>query len=124
MRILHTADWHFGKTLDGRDRYEEQKQFVEELCYICEREQVDLVLVAGDVYQIPNPSAAAEELFYEAMVRLSAHGTRGLVIIAGNHDNPDRIMAPAQLAARHGIVLLGRPADLTIPTTHTASGRV
>ncbi|TCS69488.1 hypothetical protein EDD64_1363 [Effusibacillus lacus] len=61
--------------------------------------------MAGDVYQTSNPSAAAEELFYEAMVRLSANGTRGLVIIAGNHDNPDRIMAPAQLAARNGIVL-------------------
>ncbi|WP_018133327.1 metallophosphoesterase family protein [Effusibacillus pohliae] len=111
MRILHTADWHFGKTIEGRDRLPEQAQFVEELCDICEREAVDLVLMAGDVFQTPNPSAAAEELFYYAIDRLSANGTRGLVIIAGNHDNPDRLVAPAPLAARNGIVLIGRPKD-------------
>lgn len=111
MRILHTADWHFGKTLEGRDRLPEQEKFVEELCAICDQEQVDLVLVAGDVYQTANPSAMAEELFYYSMDRLAANGKRGVVVISGNHDNPDRLAAASPLAHRHGIVLIGRPHE-------------
>ena len=111
VRILHTADWHFGKTLEGRSRLEEQVQFVEELCRICEEEKVDLVLVAGDVYQHVNPSSAAETLFYDAIEKLAANGKRGIVIIAGNHDNPDRLCAASPLAERHGITLIGRPKD-------------
>lgn len=124
MRILHTADWHFGKTLEGRDRLPEQEQFVDELCDICEREQVDLVLMAGDVFQTPNPSAAAEDLFYHAIDRLSANATRGVVIIAGNHDNPDRLVAATPLAARSGIVLIGRPNDEISISNSSLPGRV
>ncbi|MFC4766356.1 exonuclease SbcCD subunit D [Effusibacillus consociatus] len=124
MRILHTADWHFGKTIEGRDRLPEQEQFVEELCNICEKEEVQLVLMAGDVFQTPNPSAAAEELFYYAIDRLSANGTRGIVMIAGNHDNPDRLAASYPLAARNGITLIGRPHDPILPTINPHPNRV
>ena len=71
MRILHTADWHLGKNLEGRDRQSEQVQFIDEICQICEEEAIDLVLLAGDIYQNPNPSAVAEELFYYALDRLA-----------------------------------------------------
>lgn len=123
MRILHTADWHFGKTIEGRDRLAEQVAFVEELCGICAEERIDLVLVAGDVFQSPNPSAAAEELFYYAVDRLADHGRRGVVIVAGNHDNPDRLCAAAPLAGRLGITLAGLPKEELGPTSPGA-GRV
>ncbi|RIV17219.1 exonuclease SbcCD subunit D [Alicyclobacillaceae bacterium I2511] len=116
MRILHTADWHFGKTLEGRDRMPEQRQFVAELIALCAQEQIDLVLVAGDVYQTVNPSAQAEELFYAALDGLSAGGTRGVVVIAGNHDNADRIAAARPLADKLGITLMGLPKDVLTPT--------
>ena len=109
MRVLHTADWHFGKTLEGRDRLPEQREFVDELCRICDAEKVDLVLMAGDAYQTYNPSAEAEELFYDALNRLSNRGTRAVVAIAGNHDSPDRLTAPFPLADRLGITLIGLP---------------
>lgn len=111
MRILHTADWHFGRQLEGRDRRVEQAAFVEEICRIAEERQVDLVLIAGDVYDSVNPPAWAEELFYEAIERLSGGGRRGVVVIAGNHDQPERVRAAAPLAAKHGIVLLGLPKE-------------
>ncbi|TGV02193.1 exonuclease subunit SbcD, partial [Mesorhizobium sp. M00.F.Ca.ET.186.01.1.1] len=82
MRILHTADWHFGRQLEGRDRRVEQTAFVDELCRIAEEREVDLVLVAGDVYDSVNPPAWEEELFYEALERLSAEGRRGVIVIA------------------------------------------
>ncbi|MFY0544336.1 exonuclease SbcCD subunit D [Brevibacillus sp. H7] len=111
MRILHTADWHFGRQLEGRDRRSEQAAFVDELCRIADERKIDLVLIAGDVYDSVNPPAWAEELFYEALERLAAGGKRGVVVIAGNHDQPERVRAAAPLAYKHGIVLLGLPKE-------------
>ncbi|WP_232696676.1 exonuclease SbcCD subunit D [Brevibacillus daliensis] len=111
MRILHTADWHFGRLLEGRDRRTEQEAFVEELCQIATEKQVDLVLIAGDIYDSVNPPAWAEELFYHALERLSDEGRRGVVVIAGNHDQPERVRAASPLATKHGIVLLGLPKE-------------
>ncbi|WP_019121295.1 metallophosphoesterase family protein [Brevibacillus massiliensis] len=111
MRILHTADWHFGRMLEGRDRRAEQAAFVDELCRIADERQADLVLIAGDVYDSFNPPAWAEELYYQALERLSCQGRRGVVVIAGNHDQPERVRAAAPLAEKHGIVLLGLPKE-------------
>lgn len=111
MRILHTSDWHLGRTLEGRDRLPEQREFIDELCAIVADERVNLVLVAGDVFDGVNPSAAAERLYFDALERLSAGGRRGVIVVAGNHDSPDRIFAANPLAMRHGVSLIGRPGD-------------
>lgn len=124
LRILHTADWHFGRQLEGRDRRAEQAAFVDELCRIADERHVDLVLIAGDVYDSVNPPAWAEELFYEALERLSSEGRRGVVVIAGNHDQPERVRAAAPLAMKHGIVLLGLPKEAPLTPEETAEGRV
>jgi len=109
MRVLHTGDWHFGRSLEGRSRLAEQEAFVDELVRIAEEEAVDLVLVAGDVYDSVNPPAAAEQLYYEALTRLADGGRRAVAVIAGNHDHPERIAASAPLAVRSGIHLAGLP---------------
>jgi exonuclease SbcD len=111
MKILHTSDWHLGKTLENISRIDEQKQFIDELCDIAEREQIDIVLIAGDIFDTYNPSSAAEELFYEAIDRLSNKGQRALIIIAGNHDSPDRLCAASPLAYKNGTILLGYPSS-------------
>jgi exonuclease SbcD len=110
-----------GKTLEGRSRLPEQEAFIAELCRIVQQEQVDVVLVAGDIFDTPNPPAAAEQLFYEAVDRLAEGGRRGVVVIAGNHDNPERLCASGPLANRHGIVLLGVPADSPVVGTNIIS---
>lgn len=122
MRILHTGDWHLGRTLEGRSRLPEQAAWIDELVDMAEQEGIDLVLVAGDVFDSVNPPAAAEELYYDALARLTANGQRAIVVIAGNHDNPDRLRAAGPLAARHAIHLYGLPKEtgdapitLTIP---------
>ena len=114
MRVLHTADWHFGRVLEGRSRLPEHEAFVEELVAIVREEQIDLVLVAGDVYDGVNPAAQSEELFYDALVRLSQGGRVPIVVIAGNHDHPDRLHASSPLAAKQGIHLFGLPIEQTI----------
>ncbi len=90
MRVLHTSDWHLGKTLEGRPRLPEQMQFINELVDIAAKEQVQLVLVAGDVFDTYNPPAEAEELFYDALERLAAGGERAVVVIAGRSSGTAR----------------------------------
>jgi exonuclease SbcD len=109
MRILHTADWHLGRNLEGRSRQEEQEAFMDELVAIVRDQQIDLVLMAGDAYDSVNPPAAAEKLFYDGLARLADGGKRQVIAIAGNHDNPERLAASAPLALRQGITLVGLP---------------
>lgn len=111
MRILHTSDWHLGKTLENINRIDEQRQFVDELCSIAEQEGIELVLVAGDVFDTYTPSSAAEELFFDAVDRINDKGRRAVVVIAGNHDSPERLCAASPLAYRNGIFLLGYPGS-------------
>src|SRR5690606_37275611 len=122
MRILHTADWHLGRSLEGRSRLTEQAQFLDELVKIVEEEKIDVVLMAGDAFDTVNPPAAAEQLFYESISRLSNGGNRPVSIIAGNHDNPDRLSAASPLAQGQGIQLLGLPTmdvqTIYVPTTN------
>lgn len=111
MRILHTSDWHLGRMLENINRLDEQKQFIDELCYIADNGDIDLVLVAGDIFDTYNPSSAAEELFYNAVERLNAGGKRAVIVIAGNHDSPERLCAASALAYKNGIILLGYPSS-------------
>lgn len=125
MRVLHTADWHLGKTLEGRSRFEEQVKFMDELVDIVRREKVDLILMAGDVYDTVNPPAAAEQLFYEGAARLRAEGCL-LAAIAGNHDHPERVASVRPLVQDTGISLVGLPTEkaLTLDIARTGERAV
>ncbi|MDV7393975.1 exonuclease subunit SbcD, partial [Arthrospira platensis SPKY1] len=109
MKILHTADWHLGKKIEGLSRIDEQIAVMEEICSIADAEAVNAVLIAGDVFDTYNPSIEAEELFFKTVYRLSGNGSRVVLVIAGNHDSPDRIRASDPLAVQNGIFLLGYP---------------
>ncbi|MCF0071553.1 exonuclease subunit SbcD [Dyadobacter sp. CY261] len=109
MKILHTADWHIGKKLDNFSRLDEQRFVMEEICEIAEREQVDAIVIAGDLFDNFNPSSEATELLYSTLHRLSANGTRAVIAIAGNHDSPERIQVPDALAKVCGILFVGFP---------------
>ncbi len=78
---------------------------------IVEENNVDLVIIAGDVYDSSNPPAKAEMLFYSTLKRLSS-GERVILVIAGNHDNPERLSAASPLAYEHGVILLGTPKSI------------
>ncbi len=115
MKILHTADWHLGKRLDDFSRLEEQRAVMKEIVDIAEREAVDAVVVAGDLYDSFNPSTEAIELFYKTLKRLAGDGKRPVIAIAGNHDSPDRIEAPDPLARECGILFTGYPHSTPVP---------
>lgn len=107
MRILHTADWHLGKSLEKRSRIDEQKNFLDDFIEIAKENNIDLVIIAGDIYDSSNPPAIAEKMFYDTLKKISDNGKRLILIIAGNHDNPERLVASAPLAREHGIIMIG-----------------
>ena len=121
MKLLHTSDWHLGKRLEDFSRIEEQQLVLQEICEIAEREQVDAIIVAGDLYDTFNPPTEAVELFYKTLKRMTNNGTRPVIAIAGNHDSPDRIEAPDPLARECGIIFVGYPHSV-VPTFELESG--
>ena len=106
MKFLHTADWHVGKTLKGRDRLDEQRAVLQEIAAVAEANQVDAVLVAGDVYDLSAPSAAAQQLVIGTLLRMRQAGAE-VIVIAGNHDHGPTFEAYRPLMGVAGITLVG-----------------
>jgi exonuclease SbcD len=112
LKFLHTADWHVGKTLKGRDRLDEQRAVLAEIAGIAEANEVDAVLVAGDVYDLSAPSAPAQQLVVQALLRMRRAGAE-VIVIAGNHDHGPTFEAYRPLMGVAGITLAGtvRPPE-------------
>ncbi len=112
MRILHTSDWHVGKTLKGHSRLDEQERVLREIVGIARAHEVDAVLVAGDLYDTAAPSAPAQQLVIRTLMGLAQDGIP-VVAIAGNHDHAPTLDAYRPLAGASGITLVGqvRTAD-------------
>ena len=102
MRFLHTADWHIGKPLRGRSRMDEYAKALEQVAAIARDQQVDAVLIAGDVFDSPAPPPEAEKLVYNFLARLVSERIQ-CVLIAGNHDHPRKLDAVATLLESLGI---------------------
>jgi len=121
MRILHTSDWHLGKRLDDFSRLDEQREVLNEIIEIANEQDVDAVLIAGDLFDTYNPPTEAVDLFYRSLKRLTNNGSRPVIAIAGNHDSPDRIESPDPLARECGIVFIGYP-NTVVPPFELESG--
>jgi exonuclease SbcD len=120
MRLLHTSDWHLGHVLHEHERLGEHAAFLEWLGAQLVAQEADALLVAGDVFDTANPSAEAQRLFYDFVVRArAAQPHLALVIIGGNHDSPARLDAPGPLLRSLGVHVVGGmpsdPASLVVP---------
>lgn len=108
MIILTTSDWHIGNLFHGNDRLPEHKHFLKWLLVQIEEQQPDALLVAGDVFDNGNPSAAAQSAYYEFLADASqACPQMRIVITAGNHDSANRLEAPRALLTRHRVEVRG-----------------
>jgi exonuclease SbcD len=103
VRILHTADWHVGKTLGGRSRAAEHQAVLAEIAAIARRERVELTLVAGDLFDSVSPGPEAERIVYGALLELGRQAP--VVVVPGNHDNEHRLAAIAPVLALAGIIV-------------------
>ena len=104
MRILHTSDWHLGRSFHGEDLLAAQGAFVDHLIETVQAEQVDLVVVSGDVYDRALPPVDAVELADNAFTRLAASRAR-VVITSGNHDSARRLGFSSRLVDAAGVHL-------------------
>ncbi len=122
MKILHTADWHLGQTFFQYDRQKEHEVFLDWLLEQIRQREVDVLLVAGDVFDTANPSSAAQRLYFGFITRLVRDCPDVQVIITGgNHDSYSRLEAPRdlleamQVSVRGGVGGMDRLDDLIIP---------
>ncbi|MDR2401622.1 MAG: exonuclease subunit SbcD [Deferribacteraceae bacterium] len=110
MKLIHTSDWHLGRFLTGRSRAEEQRSFLNWLIDIMAEERADILLVAGDIFETPTPSNAAQQLYYN-FLSLACTLCRLTVIIRGNHDSASLLSAPKELLKVLNVSVAGEPAE-------------
>lgn len=109
MRLLHTSDWHLGQTLHNFERAHEHQCFLDWLLATLSAERIDTLLVAGDVFDNANPSAASQKQLYRFLQQARQHNPHlNLVITGGNHDSPGRLEAPTPLLEAHGTHVIGQ----------------
>jgi DNA repair protein SbcD/Mre11 len=106
MRFLHTADWHVGKTLKGHSRLDEQEHVLREIVRVVREQELDAVLVAGDLYDSAAPSAPAQKLVVRTLMALAGTGAE-VIVIAGNHDHAPTFDAYRPFAGAAGVTLVG-----------------
>lgn len=111
MRFLHTADWHIGQLFYEYDRTFEHQQFLNWLLETLKTEQIDVLLICGDVFDLSNPSAIAIRLFYTFLNDASTYNPDlQIIIISGNHDSAARLEAPKPLLLSKNIQIIGNIA--------------
>ena len=126
MRLIHTADWHLGRRFRGIDRTPEIASALDQLLKQAITLEVDAVLIAGDIFDVPNPPAYAERIAYKFFCGLQEAGIPAIAI-AGNHDSASRTDSIAQLLAHVGVRALGKPrraADGGTIILNTNSGKL
>lgn len=114
MRLLHTSDWHLGRSFHGVGMLDAQRSFVDQLVARVRDLSVDVVLIAGDVYDRALPGVDVVGLLDDALVRLTAAGAR-VVLTSGNHDSAIRLGFASRLLERGGVHLRTRLQELDVP---------
>jgi exonuclease SbcD len=112
LALLHTSDWHLGRALYGRSRYDEFAAFLDWLAETMRHEHVEVLVVAGDVFDTTTPTHHAQALYYGFLRKVAAGAVcRHVVIVAGNHDSPSFLDAPGELLSALDVHVVGRKRD-------------
>lgn len=111
MKVLHTSDWHIGRSLYGRKRYEEFDAFLTWLAETIQKNEIDALLVAGDIFDTSAPSNRSQELYYRFLCRVAASSCRHVVVVAGNHDSPSFLNAPKELLKALDVHVVGSSTE-------------
>ena len=122
MRILHTGDWHVGKGIAGTPRTVEHQTVLAEIAEVAHEQAVDLILVAGDLFDTASPSPEAERIVYRALLDLG--GLAPVVVVPGNHDNERRLDAVAPLFESAGVNIRSFATNLAPLEITTSSGEL
>jgi exonuclease SbcD len=115
MRLLHTADWHLGRSLYGANLIDQQGYLLDQIVDLARQAEPDVVIVAGDVYDRAVPPTEAVNLLDDVLSRLVLGVGLPVILIAGNHDNPDRLAFASRVLMDRGLHILGQPISSTAP---------
>ena len=107
MKILHTSDWHLGMTFNGVNIMKDQIFFIDQICKIIDQEEVDAVIIAGDVFDKSVASSQALELYDQAVTRICGELKVPVLIVAGNHDGSSRLASCGKLLEKVGLYITG-----------------
>lgn len=107
LKILHTSDWHLGRSLYGKRRYQEFEAFLDWLAEAIEHNLVTALVIAGDIFDTGTPGNRAQELYYRFLCRVAASSCRHVVVVAGNHDSPSFLNAPKELLKALDVHVIG-----------------
>lgn len=107
MKILHTSDWHLGQKFMAKDRWEEHQLTLDWLYSLVVEEQIELLIIAGDIFDIGAPPNYARRLYYQFLTRLLGTSCKHIVIVGGNHDSPSMLEAPKDLLEQLHMHVIG-----------------
>lgn len=112
MKILHTSDWHLGRTLyTKKERLDEHKAFLSWLLDTIKREKIDLLLVAGDIFDTSSPSSTSQKLYYDFLIKVKTVGCENVIVVGGNHDSPSFLNAPKDILSVLNITVIGNASE-------------
>ena len=112
MKLLHTSDWHLGRTLySKKERQEEHLAFLSWLLYTIKENSIDLLIVAGDVFDTASPSSSSQKLYYDFLLNVVKSGCKNVLIVGGNHDSPSFLNAPKVLLAALNVCVIGNVSE-------------
>lgn len=111
MNLLHTSDWHLGRMLYGKKRYDEFSAFLDWLIATIADQNIDCLIVAGDIFDTTTPSNRAQTLYYQFLCKLAKTDCRHVVIVAGNHDSPSFLDAPKDLLKALNVHVIGQRSE-------------
>lgn len=111
MNLLHTSDWHLGRMLYGKKRYDEFAAFLDWLITTINAQHIDCLIVAGDIFDTTTPSNRAQSLYYQFLCNMAKTSCRHIVIVAGNHDSPSFLDAPKNLLKALNVHVVGQRSD-------------
>ena len=123
LTLLHTSDWHLGRRLYGKPRYDEFKQFLDWQLQTLREQKVDVLLIAGDIFDTTTPSNQAQNLYYDFLSQVCHTDCRHVIIIAGNHDSASFLEAPKQLLKAFNIHIIGSMSDTPTDEVITLSDK-
>lgn len=107
MKIIHTSDWHIGRSLYGRKRYDEFEAFLNWLADYIKIESIDTLLISGDIFDNIAPSNRAQELYYRFLCRVAASPCRHVIVCGGNHDSSSFLNAPREVLRYLNVHVIG-----------------
>ena len=123
LTLLHTSDWHLGRRLYGKPRYDEFKQFLDWQLQTLREQKVDVLLIAGDIFDTTAPSNQAQNLYYDFLSQVCDTDCRHVIIVAGNHDSASFLEAPKQLLKSFNIHIIGSMTDTPTDEVITLSDK-